>query len=270
MLKSQAHYFSFKYLHMSYEFIIIIPARLNSSRLPNKMMLPIGDKPLIEHTWKQALKARANKTIIATDNEDIYDHMSSVGAEVTLTSSEHETGTDRLAEVARSYEFSDQDIIVNWQGDEPFLPPEYILNAVIKLVDSPNAAMSTLASKINNWDDFKNPNIVKVVKNSLDEALYFSRAPIPFPRNFSDEKELPKELKAMRHIGVYAYRAFFLKQYPTLPQSYLEQYECLEQLRALYNNFIIAIEEMNKIPPLGIDTEEELNAARLWISKQQL
>ena len=250
-------------------FIIVIPARLNSTRLPNKMMLLIGDKPVIEHTWNQAMLANAKKVIVATDDQSIFDHMQSVGAEVVMTSKDHPTGTDRLAEVAVLCGFNDEDVIVNWQGDEPFLPFEFIEKVANKLAAYPKAAMSTLATRIDSWEDFFNVNVVKVVHSNLDEALYFSRAPIPFPRGIEKGTgELPKNVQPLRHIGVYGYRAFFLKEYPKLKPSPLEQSESLEQLRALSNGYSIVIEHMDTIPPVGIDTAAELELARKWYNEK--
>ncbi|MBS7817904.1 3-deoxy-manno-octulosonate cytidylyltransferase [Wohlfahrtiimonas chitiniclastica] len=252
------------------DFVIVIPARLKSTRLPNKMMLLIGEQPVIEHTWRQAMSVKAKKVIVATDDPTIYDHMRSIGAEVVMTSSDHPTGTDRLAEVANICGFQDEEIIVNWQGDEPFLPYEYIQKVATKLACHENAAMSTLATAITTWDDFLNPNVVKVVHNHVDGALYFSRAPIPYPRGVEQgEGTLPEHLTPERHIGVYAYRAFFLKAYPKLQPSHLEQVESLEQLRALSNGYQIVVEKMNTVPPVGIDTEAELTAARAWYAKEK-
>ncbi len=246
-------------------FTVVIPARMNSTRLPNKMMLLIGDQPVIEHTWRQALAANAKKVIVATDNEIIFEHMQGIGAEVVMTSQDHPTGTDRLAEVATLCGFDDEEIIVNWQGDEPFLPYQYIEQVANKLEDNPKAAMSTLATKIDSWEDFLNVNVVKVVHDNLDEALYFSRSPIPFPRGIEiSTGELPETMHPLRHIGVYGYRAFFLKAYPSLKPSALEQLESLEQLRALSNGYSIVVEHMDTIPPVGIDTEVELAQARQW------
>lgn len=250
-------------------FIIVIPARLNSTRLPNKMMLLIGDQPVIEHTWRQAMTAGAKDVIVATDDQSIFDHMTTVGANVVMTAQGHPTGTDRLAEVASICGFADDEIIVNWQGDEPFLPYEFIEKVATKLEQHLDAAMSTLATQIVTWDDFLNANVVKVVVNNTDSALYFSRAPIPFPRGVTqDTGALPENIQSLRHIGVYAYRAFFLKAYPKLESSSLEQLESLEQLRALSNGYSIVIEHMDTIPPVGIDTAEELEHAREWYTSQ--
>lgn len=253
------------------DFIIVIPARLNSTRLPNKMMLLIGDSPVIEHTWRQAMSANAKRVIVATDDQSIFDHMHGIGAEVVMTAKEHPTGTDRLSEVAIACGFNDEDIIVNWQGDEPFLPQKFIEKVAFKLEDNDKAAMSTLAATIDNWEDFYNPNIVKVVRDHLDHALYFSRSPMPFPRGIENTGgALPATVKPFRHIGVYAYRAFFLKAYPKLAPSYLEATESLEQLRALANGYTIVVEPMDEIPPAGIDTSAELESAREWYNLNRM
>lgn len=251
------------------DYIVIIPARLKSTRLPNKMLRMLHGKPLIEWTWRAALKSAAKRVIIATDSAEIYTLLQSQGAEVIMTDENHESGTDRLSEVSRALEFADDEIIVNWQGDEPFLPTELVELAAGSLANNASVAMSTLATPINDWAEVNNPNAVKVVLNEADEALYFSRAPIPFQREMMQASGMIEgETPYLRHIGLYAYRAAFLNHYPNLVPSQLESLEKLEQLRALANNYKISVAISLQTPPPGIDTEEDLQNAQEWIQSQ--
>ena len=249
------------------DYIVIIPARLKSTRLPNKMLRDLAGRPLIEWTWRAATQSAAKRVIVATDDQSIFDLLSNLGAEVIMTDPLHESGTDRLSEVSRKLGLDDHEVIVNWQGDEPFLPHAFVDLAAQTLIDHPAVAMSTLATPIHEWDEVHNPNAVKVVLNEMAEALYFSRAAIPFQR----EKMQPSGMiegdsPYLRHIGLYAYRASFLNTYPNLPASALESLEKLEQLRALANNFKIAVATSLETPPPGIDTEEDLQKAAQWIT----
>lgn len=248
---------------MSYT--IIIPARLKSTRLPNKMLRDLAGKPLIEWTWQAAMKSQAKRVIVATDSEAIYQHLESLGADVIMTADSHESGTDRLSEVSHKLQFPDQEIIVNWQGDEPFLPTNLIDLAAATLQNNPHVAMSTLATPIYEWEEVHNPNAVKVVLNEADEALYFSRAAIPYQRDLMPMTGTINDSPYLRHIGLYAYRASFLNAYPQLVPSHLEAIEKLEQLRALANNYKIAVAIITETPPAGIDTEADLIAAESWI-----
>lgn len=257
-------------------YIIIIPARLKSSRLPNKMLLPLQNKPLIEWTWRKAMTSQASRVIIATDSEKIATHMTTQGAEVILTASHHPSGTDRLSEVALKEKLADDEIVVNWQGDEPFLPIELIDKVANAFIEAPLASISTIGVPLKSWQELTNPNIVKIVINQQNEALYFSRAPIPYPREKGEllttlerkEGSIPSPSPYLRHLGVYAYRGAFLKAYPTLASSPLETYEKLEQLRALYNGHKIQVEISSMMPPPGIDTQEDLQIAQAWLQSQ--
>lgn len=253
------------------DYIVIIPARLKSTRLPNKMLRQLQGKTLIEWTWSAALKSNAKRVIVATDDSAIYDLLHAQGAEVVMTDPNHESGTDRLSEVARTLQLNDHDIVVNWQGDEPFLPTELVELAASSLENNNNVAMSTLATPIHDWAEVQDPNAVKVVLNEADEALYFSRAPIPFQReNMQSQGIINGETPYLRHIGLYAYRASFLNAYPQLVPSQLESLEKLEQLRALANNYKISVSISLQTPPPGIDTEEDLQKADIWIQSQKL
>ncbi len=247
---------------------IIIPARLKSTRLPNKMLRELHGKPLIEWSWRAAMKSTAQKVLVATDDVQIFDHLTALGADVIMTLDSHETGTDRLSEVSQKLQFSDHEIIVNWQGDEPFLPLSFIDKVVTALHENKAVSMSTLATPIQDWEEVHDPNAVKVVLNESDEALYFSRAAIPYQRG---EMKLSGKISGqspyLRHIGLYAYRAAFLNEYPHLTPSPLEEMEKLEQLRALANNRKIAVAISTETPPPGIDTAEDLQKAQAWIAK---
>lgn len=252
------------------DYIVVIPARLKSSRLPQKMLRTLNGKPLIEWTWRAALKSSAKQVIVATDNQAIYDHLTTLGATVVMTADHHESGTDRLSEVAQKLSFNPNEVIVNWQGDEPFLPTHFIDLVAESLANNPSVAMSTLATPIYDWAEIQDPNAVKVVLNEADEALYFSRAPIPYQRGeMKIEGRIIGETPYLRHLGLYAYRADFLCQYPHLIPSPLESLEKLEQLRALANNYKIAVAISLESPPPGIDTEEDLEKAINWLLEHQ-
>ncbi|UNM96667.1 3-deoxy-manno-octulosonate cytidylyltransferase [Ignatzschineria rhizosphaerae] len=244
---------------------IVIPARLKSTRLPNKMLRELHGKPLIEWTWLAAIKSKAKNVIVATDDQAIFDHLTSIDAKVVMTDTAHESGTDRLSEVSRMLQFSAGEIIVNWQGDEPFLPISFVDQVVLALAENSNVSMSTLATPINEWEEVQDPNAVKVVLNEEAEALYFSRAPIPYQREKMQHTGLIENSPYLRHIGLYAYRAEFLNEYPHLTPSPLEELEKLEQLRALANNRKIAVAISTHTPPPGIDTLADLQKAQAWI-----
>ncbi len=250
---------------------IIIPARLKSTRLPNKMLRELHGKPLIEWTWRAAMKSNAQKVIVATDDTTIFNHLSNLGADVIMTDANHESGTDRLSEVSRKLQLADHEMIVNWQGDEPFLPIHFVDQVVSALANNPSGSMSTLATPIQEWDEVQDPNAVKIVLNELDEALYFSRAPIPYQREKMQlTGTISGESPYLRHIGLYAYRAEFLNEYPQLTPSPLEALEKLEQLRALANHRKIVVTISMETPPPGIDTAADLEKAKIWIEEKGL
>ncbi|MBS9777996.1 MAG: 3-deoxy-manno-octulosonate cytidylyltransferase [Gammaproteobacteria bacterium] len=239
-------------------FTIIIPARLSSSRLPEKLLKTIGDKTVLEHSYIAAQKSNANRVVIAADDEKIVSVAKTFGAEVVLTRKDHESGTDRLAECANLLNLADDEVIVNLQGDEPFMPSELVNVCAQKLFEDSVAPVSTLAARIHSSDDIANPNAVKVVINKCGYALYFSRAGIPFNR---DNVGVDISQNYFHHLGIYAYRAGFLKRYSQLPASDLESLEKLEQLRILDNGEKIAVAVVDEKPPKGIDTEEDFVAA---------
>lgn len=243
---------------------VVIPARHGSTRLPGKPLLDIAGKPMVQHVWERALLSTAESVIIATDDERIYDAAASFGAEVCMTSPEHPSGTDRLQEVAASKGFADDHIIVNVQGDEPLIPPGAIEQVATNLAAAGDAGIATLCEPLATVEELLNPNVVKVVISATGLALYFSRAPIPWPREAYEPAgfALPADFEWQRHIGIYAYRTGFLHQYVGWPPAPLETVEQLEQLRALYNGIAIHVAVACEPVPAGVDTEADLDAIR--------
>ncbi|MEI6458486.1 MAG: 3-deoxy-manno-octulosonate cytidylyltransferase [Pseudomonadota bacterium] len=236
-------------------FRVVIPARYASTRLPGKPLLLIAGRPMVEHVWRRAQAAGALEVFIATDDERIATVARAFGAAVVLTSPAHPSGTDRLAEVAHQRGWSDETVVVNVQGDEPLLPSANVTQVAQLLEDDPGAAMATLMTPVRSEHDFRDPNVVKVVTNQSGRALYFSRAPIPWPR----DGQFPEGLGlAWRHIGLYAYRVGALRRLAGWAPTPLEHCERLEQLRALENGLAIAIAPATETPGPGVDTAEDL------------
>lgn len=233
--------------------VLVIPARYASSRLPGKPLRELAGKPLIQHVHERAMAAGFATVLVATDDERIRRVCSAFGAQVAMTASTHETGSDRLAEVVQQQCWADDTIVVNLQGDEPLTPVVNLHQLARNLAQYPQASIATLATPILTETDFLNPNIVKVVRDAQGMALYFSRSPIPFQR---DEGILLQDY-ALRHIGMYAYRAGFLKAFAGMPPAQTEQLEKLEQLRALANGYRIHVDIAAEIPGAGVDTEED-------------
>jgi len=250
-------------------FTVVIPARFASTRLPGKPLLLIGGQPMIQHVYKQALKSNAHQVIVATDDQRIMEAVQAFGGNVCMTSTEHVSGTDRIQEVVTQYQLADEHIVVNVQGDEPCIPPAVINQVAANLSNNPAAAAATLSEKIIDTETFLNPNAVKVLSDQSQMALYFSRAPIPFPRN---EAAKHRSLEAMslddsapflqRHIGIYAYRVSLLHDFVTWPVSPLEAIESLEQLRILHHSRKIHVEEACEQVPTGVDTPEDIDRVR--------
>ena len=242
-------------------FYVVIPARYASTRLPAKPLKEIAGKPMIQHVYERASLSEAAQVIIATDDPRIETVAKQFGASVCMTSAAHNSGTDRLQEVAAQLGLKPDDIIVNVQGDEPLIPPEVINQVANNLAANTYASVATLSEPIHSLDDFRNPNIVKAVADQTGKALYFSRAPIPWPRDHFAQAEvsvLPTEFPAQRHIGIYAYRVALLNRFITWPQATLEKIESLEQLRVLANGEAIHIAEACAQVPGGVDTEADL------------
>ena len=244
-------------------FTVIIPARYASSRLPRKPLADIVGKPMIQHVWKKAQQASANRVIIATDHEEIEKVAKAFGAEVCMTSTEHNSGTERLSEVIEKMAIADNEIIVNVQGDEPLIPPAIIQQVAQNLAEN-RVNMATLAVKLETKEELFNPNCVKVVTDQKGMALYFSRAAIPFARDhFADcDDAFVASQPYLRHIGIYAYRAKFVNQYIRWQPTVLEKLESLEQLRALWYGEKIHVELAKEAPQVGVDTLEDLERVR--------
>lgn len=250
-------------------FIAIIPARLASSRLANKPLADIGGKPMVVRTAEQALLSGASAIMVATDHADIVAACKAHGVPVCMTRADHPSGTDRIAEVAASMNLADDAVVVNVQGDEPLIDPALIA-ATAALVNA-DVPMATAAHPIHAVEDGFNPNVVKVVLDKHGRALYFSRATIPWHRDgFAISRgQFPPAYAPLRHIGLYAYRNDFLKKYPQLAVSPLEQIEALEQLRVLWHGYAIAVHVTGSSPAPGVDTAEDLERVRqFFINKK--
>lgn len=245
-------------------FQVVIPARYGSSRLPGKPLAPIAGRPMIEHVYERACDSGAETVVIATDDARVGDAACAFGARVCLTSERHRSGTDRLQEVAERMGWDRDTIVVNVQGDEPLIPPTVIDQVADCLAADTGASVATLSEPIRTLADFRNPNIVKVVADAAGRALYFSRAPIPWPRAAFDraQPEWPESLPAQRHIGLYAYRVGLLHRFVTWPEAPLEQVESLEQLRVLWQGESIHLAEAREPVPGGVDTEADLARVR--------
>lgn len=251
-------------------FRVVIPARYAATRLPGKPLVDIAGKPMIQHVYERALESGAKQVVIATDSSLIEQAVKKFGGDVCLTAESHQSGTDRIAEVADKLGFSDDDITVNLQGDEPLMPPAVIRQVAENLAQTTEASMSTVCAKIDTAAELFDPHLVKVVKDKHGFALYFSRASIPWDRDaFASTTEvLPEGSEHFRHIGIYAYRTGFLKKYTQWPACPLEKMESLEQLRALWNGHRIHVAEAIEIPLAGVDTDKDLAIVRMHLSDQ--
>jgi 3-deoxy-manno-octulosonate cytidylyltransferase (CMP-KDO synthetase) len=241
-------------------FKVVIPARYGSTRLPGKPMLDIAGKPMITHVCQRALEANAEQVVVATDDQRIFDAVSALGLQAVMTDSNHQSGTERIAEVAKVLDWAEDVIVVNLQGDEPLIPPAYINDVAQALAGQSQAGIATLAASITEADEIFNPNAVKVVLDKNGYALYFSRAPIPWNRaSFPDKHKIDlAPMPHLRHIGMYAYRVGFLQRYCGWETSLLETVEALEQLRILWYGEKIRVEVVAKTPEAGVDTEADL------------
>ncbi|MEQ3696942.1 MAG: 3-deoxy-manno-octulosonate cytidylyltransferase [Pseudomonadales bacterium] len=242
-------------------FHIVIPARYASSRLPGKPLVDICGLPMIQRVWQQACKVGAIDVVIATDDPRIQTVCESFGARVVMTRDDHESGTDRLQEVAAIMQWAEDEVIVNVQGDEPLIPPAVIHQVAKNCAVNSDVSVSTLSEPIERYGDFVNPNVVKVVADQQQRALYFSRAPMPWPRD--DAQQLP-HCGAFRHIGIYAYRVHVLHQFVSWAPAPLELTEKLEQLRFMDHGHRIHVEPACALVPGGVDTPEDLAAVRAW------
>jgi 3-deoxy-manno-octulosonate cytidylyltransferase (CMP-KDO synthetase) len=237
--------------------IVIIPARFASTRLPGKPLLDIAGKPMIRRVHECAALSGAKRIVVATDNEQIRDTVHAFGGEVCMTAGHHQSGTDRIAEVIDSLALDEDEIVVNLQGDEPLMPPALIRQVADTLAAHPAAVMASACHRIHDRATFMNPNVVKVVMDEHGCAVYFSRAPIPWPRD-DMARGADFHVQAQRHIGLYAYRAGFVSRYAAWPPCPPEQAEALEQLRVLWHGEKIAMCEAGEAPAAGVDTPEDL------------
>ncbi|MCB1621553.1 MAG: 3-deoxy-manno-octulosonate cytidylyltransferase [Thiothrix sp.] len=239
--------------------VLVIPTRYASTRLPAKALRRIHGKPLVQHVYERALAAPGfEQVLIATDDERIQVVCEGFGAEVCMTAVSHESGSDRLAEVVRRQGWADERIVVNLQGDEPLTPVANLCQLAVNLDRHPEAMIATLATPLQSTHELADPNVVKVVRDHQGMALYFSRAPIPFQRDAGRADSLDVSGYALRHLGMYAYRAAFLKAFSGLKPCVLEQLEKLEQLRALYYSYPVHVAIAREIPGPGVDTEADL------------
>jgi len=245
------------------DFHVVIPARHASTRLPGKPLLPIAGKPMVVRVAEQAAKSGAQQIWIATDHHPVMAAVHEHGFKACLTHEHHQSGTDRIAEVVQQQGWSDDTIVVNVQGDEPLIPPQLIHDVAQHLHDHPECAIATACHAIHDEQTLRNPNVVKAVLDKDGNALYFSRAPIPYPRDaFAAGESIPSSLPVLRHIGIYAYRVSFLHAFGKLAPAAIEQGESLEQLRALWHGYKIGVTITEEAPPAGVDTEADLDVAR--------
>ena len=246
---------------MSVGFKVVIPARYGSSRLPGKPLLAIAGKPMIAHVCERATEAEADEIIVATDDERIFQAVTDLGYTAVMTRADHQSGTERIAEVARLCGWADDQIIVNLQGDEPLIPPAYIRDVAAALSGQQRAGIATLSAQIIDPEEIFNPNAVKVVLDKAGYALYFSRAPIPWDRDAFSQSggQSSAGQPYLRHIGMYAYTVDFLNRYCLWDPSLLESVESLEQLRILWHGEAVFVKIVEQAPVAGVDTQEDLH-----------
>lgn len=253
------------------EFRVIIPARFESERLPGKALLDIAGKPMIQHVYERAVESGADSVVIATDSERIEEAAGKFGAKVCMTSSEHETGTDRIAEACSALEYDDDEIVVCLQCDEPQIPPAAIKQLATDLDEHDNVKVASICEPIESADELFDPNVVKVVLNHRNYAIYFSRAPIPWDRatfDYKDFSNIELDSTHFRHVGMYAYRVGFLSDFIEWSAAPIEHVERLEQLRILWHGGRIHMSFSKKRLPNGVDTPEDLERVRESMGKK--
>ena len=250
-------------------FHVIIPARFGSTRLPAKPLLQIGDRPLIQWVWQSAIDSGAASVLVATDDERIREAALRFGAACLMTSPHHVSGTDRIAETVRAKGFAADDIVVNLQGDEPMMPADVVERVAQGLREVPGSEISTAIAPIQSLREFLDPNCVKALRARDGRALYFSRAPVPWPRDSTSAAGPSSFQGAWRHIGIYAYRVRSLLQFAAWPPTPLEATEKLEQLRALEHGMHIHLVTLSEPPPAGVDTPEDLERVRSALQKSR-
>ncbi len=256
---------------MNVSFNIVIPARYGSSRLPGKPLRLLAGRPMIEHVHRRALESGAREVVVATDDERIDAAVRNFGGRACMTAADHPSGTDRLAEVVQRLGWSDETIVVNLQGDEPLMPPALIEQVAGDLAAHAQAPMATVCATITTTAELFDPHVVKVVTDNAGFALYFSRAPIPWDRDAfgATNEQLPAGLEHFRHIGLYAYRAAFLKHYRDLQPCPMERAEALEQLRVLWHGVRIHVARAVTHPGPGVDTEQDIARVEALLSAEE-
>lgn len=248
--------------------VLVIPTRYASTRLPAKALRLLHGKPLVQHVYERAITVDGfAEVVIATDDKRISEVCAGFGVEACMTSDQHESGSDRLAEVVQIHDWPDDTVVVNLQGDEPLTPAVNLQQLAHNLANSDTAMIATLATPLNDVTELADPNIVKVVRDAQDMALYFSRAPIPLQRDAHKAGAVVPGDYALRHVGMYAYRAAFLREFLRLEPCPLEQLEKLEQLRAMYYGFRIHVDIAREIPGPGVDTEADLQLVERLLSQ---
>jgi 3-deoxy-manno-octulosonate cytidylyltransferase (CMP-KDO synthetase) len=248
-------------------FHVIIPARFASTRLPGKPLLTVGDRPLLQWVWQRAVDSGAASVLVATDDERIRAAALKFGADCVMTSPDHVSGTDRIAETVRRKGFAADDVVVNLQGDEPMMPAAVVADVAQGLRDAAGSDISTAVAPVQSLREFLDPNCVKALRARDGRALYFSRAPVPWPRDSIAAGRPTEFLGAWRHIGIYAYRVRSLLKFAAWPPTPLEMTEKLEQLRALEHGMHIHLVTLDQAPPAGIDTPEDLERVRAEVQQ---
>ncbi len=252
---------------MTTRFRVVIPARYASTRLPGKPLADLCGQPMVVRVFERAQGSGAESVCVATDHDAVCEAVRAAGAEAVMTRPDHPSGTDRIAEVADRFGWSDDEIVVNVQGDEPLIEPALIRDVAMALAGDVDAMVATAAHALSDAVAFFDPNVVKVVCDRRGRALYFSRAPIPWARDaFAAARDvMPTGLPVLRHVGIYAYRAAFLRRYGQMAPSPIEQWEALEQLRVLWHGDPIAVKTIAEAPAPGVDTPEDLERVRRLI-----
>lgn len=247
---------------------IVIPARYSSERLPGKMLLDLAGKPLVQHAWERAGESGARSVVVATDNEEIFAAARSFGADVLMTRAEHRSGSDRIAECALQLGWDDDQLVVNLQGDEPLMPAECLDQVAGLLAGRPDCDVASLYWPIDTVEEVENPNAVKVVMGTDGRALYFSRSPIPYARDYTDISEAMRNgFRWNRHLGLYAYRLSALREFTASEPTPLENTERLEQLRVMERGGSIIMAKARTAIPAGIDTPEDLERVRKLLGR---
>ena len=247
---------------------VVIPARYASTRLPGKPLLEINGWPMIQHVHQRAIESGADEIVIATDDQRIESAVEAFGAKVVMTSSLHQSGADRIAEVVAKLDWPAETIVVNLQGDEPCMPPQLLDQVATDMATHMDAAVTTLSNQVKSKEMLFDPHVVKIVTDSAGYALYFSRAPIPWHRDEFNQREdqLPVGVSFLQHIGIYAYRASFLERFVNWPVAPVEQAESLEQLRVLWHGERIHVSQATQLPGQGVDTMNDLQKATEQLS----